>query len=49
MEYKLAKTIEDSNYIIRVYRPIISEDERKKRMQAIYKSAERLLKGVYAR
>lgn len=49
MEYTLKKIIEDSNFIIRVHSPIISEEERKRRMKAIYKAAERLLKEIPAR
>ena len=46
MEYTLKKTIESDNFIIRVYSPVISEEERKKRMKAIHKAAENLLKKV---
>ena len=49
MEYTLKKTIESPGFIIRVYSPIISDDERKRRMKAIRKAAEDLLKKVPAR
>lgn len=44
MEYKHVKTIEAPGYVIRVHSPIISEEERARRMKAIYKAAENLLK-----
>ena len=44
MEYKHVKTIEAPGYVIRVHSPIISEEERDRRMKAIYKAAENLLK-----
>ena len=46
MEYTLKKTIESPGFIIRVYSPVISEDERKRRMKAIHKAAENLLRKV---
>lgn len=46
MEYTLNKTIESSNFIIRVHSPIISSEERNKRMKAIHKAAENLMKKV---
>jgi ribosome recycling factor len=49
MEYTLKKTIESDNFIIRVYSPVISEEERKRRMKEIYKAAENLLKKVHAK
>lgn len=49
MEYRHTKTIEDSKFIIRVYQPILTEDERKRRMKAIYDAAARLLKEVHKR
>lgn len=48
MEYTLKKTIEGDGFIIRVHSPIISDEERKRRMKAIQKSAENLLKKVSA-
>ena len=49
MEYALKKTIEAPGFIIRVHSPIISAEERKRRMQSIHRSAERLLKKVPTR
>ena len=49
MEYILKKTIEGDGYIIRVHSPVISDEERKKRMKAIHKAAENLLKQVQAK
>lgn len=46
MEYILKKTIESSGYIIRVHSPVVSAEERIKRMKAISKAAENLLKKV---
>ena len=46
MEYTLAKTIESHDCTIRVHIPIISDDERKKRLKAIHKATENLLKKV---
>lgn len=44
MDYKHTKTIESPGYVIRVHSPVISEEERARRMKAIYKAAENLLK-----
>lgn len=49
MEYTLKKTIKEDGFIIRVYSPILTPDERKRRMKAIHKAAENLLKKVPAR
>ena len=46
MEYIQKKTIKCADYIIRVHSPVISQEEKNKRMKAISKAAERLLKGV---
>ena len=46
-EYRLVKVMEDEKCICRVYSPIITEEERARRMKEIYKAAERLLKKVY--
>ena len=46
MEYKLTKTIESANFIIRVHSPVIDSEERKKRMKAIHKATEDLMKKV---
>lgn len=50
VEYTHKKTIEipggagTAGFVIRVYSPVISEEERARRMKAIYKAAENLLK-----
>ena len=46
MEYRLNKTIESPGFIIRVHSPVISEDEHNRRMKAIHKAAENLLRKV---
>ena len=46
MEYTLKKTIENPGFIVRVHSPVISAEEKKTRMEAIHKAAERLLKKV---
>lgn len=46
MEYKLTKTIESPGFIIRVHSPVLTPEEKARRMKAIYKSAEMLLKNV---
>lgn len=48
MEYTHKKTIESPGYVIRVYSPVISEEERARRMKAIYKAAADLLKSAEA-
>ena len=42
--YKEPKTIHLPGCVAKVYSPILTEEERKRRMQRIEKSAERLLK-----
>ena len=49
MEYKLTKTIECPNFIIRVHSPVISSEERNRRMKAIKSAAEKLMKGIPTR
>lgn len=44
--YEFDREIKTENAVVRVYRPIITEEERNRRMKAIYKSAEALLKGA---
>lgn len=44
-EYILKKNIENNRAKIKVFSPALSEEERKKRMQRIYKAAEAILKG----
>ena len=46
MEYTLKKTFESPNFIVRVHSPIISEEERNRRMKAIRKATENLLKEI---
>ena len=48
MDYTLKKTIESPGFIIRVHSPVITSEERTRRMKAIYKAAENLLKKVPA-
>lgn len=43
-EYELIKTFEDEKAIVRVFRPILTEEERKIRMDILKKSAEALIK-----
>lgn len=45
MEYTLVKTIEDEKAVIRVYSPVISDEERNRRYETIKKAAVALLKG----
>ena len=44
MEYEHKKTIESPGYVVRIYSPVLSAEERAKRMKAIHKAAENLLK-----
>lgn len=46
MEYQLKKTIESPGFIVRVHSPVLTPEERSRRMKAIHKSAEMLLKNV---
>ena len=41
--YKEPKTIEYPNAVVKVFSPVLTEEERKRRMEMIAKSAERLL------
>lgn len=43
--YSEPKIYEYPGAVIKVYSPILTEEERKKRMEQIAKSAERLLKS----
>ena len=45
-QYMEAKTITFPGMVARVYRPILTDEERARRMAAIHKEAERLLKKV---
>lgn len=44
IEYVLEKTIRDEGFVVRVHRPVIDDEERKRRMAQIKREAERLLK-----
>lgn len=46
MQYQEAKTIHFPGMVARVYHPILTEEERIKRMREIHKQAANLLKGV---
>jgi hypothetical protein len=41
----ITKTYESSNAVVRVYRPILTEDERERRMKRIQEATANLLKG----
>ena len=43
--YTLKKTINYENMVIRVYSPVLTEDERKRRYKQIHNAAANLLKG----
>lgn len=45
-EYLLDREIIDEKFHIRVFRPVLTEDERARRMKRIHDAAERLLKDV---
>lgn len=49
MEYRLKKVIESPGFIIRVHSPVISAEERNRRMKSIQKAAENLMKKVPAK
>ena len=42
-KYNEPKTLELQGAVVKVYSPILTEEERKRRMEQIAKSAERLL------
>lgn len=44
-KYEKVQTLELPGAIIEVYRPILSEEERERRLQAIKKAAAELLRG----
>lgn len=48
-EYYLYKTIKHDNATIHVYRPILTEEERKKREKHLADVASRMLSNYYAR
>ena len=43
--YELAKTIVEPDWTIRVYSPILSDEEKNQRMQQIHDAAARLLRA----
>lgn len=45
--YYLDRTIEFPNATFRVFRPVLTEDERARRMKKIHDAAADLLKEVY--
>ena len=45
-EYMEPKVYEFPNAIVRVYRPILTDEERARRMKEIRKAAEALLKSI---
>ena len=45
-DYILNKVIETPSFTARVFSPVLTEEERKRRMQAIHKATADLLKGV---
>ena len=48
-EYTLKKTIEFPGMVARVFSPVLTEEERNRRMQAIHNAAANLLKGVHTK
>ncbi len=44
MEYIHTKTIQAPNAIIKVFSPVLSDDERERRTKAIHKAAAALIK-----
>ena len=45
MEYIHVKTLESENAIVRVYSPVISDEERARRYEKIKKATVALLRG----
>ena len=45
-EYIHTKTIESPGFTVRVFQPVLTEDERKRRMKAIHKAAANLIKAA---
>lgn len=45
-QYVFEKTIEFPNMIAKIYRPVITEEERKRRMRKIEKATQNLFMGV---
>ena len=45
-QYSLEKTIKYPNLVARIYRPILTEDEKNRRMREIQKATANLVKDV---
>ena len=45
-EYFLERTIELPNFKARIFRPVLTEEEKARRMTAIHKAAANILEGV---
>lgn len=45
MEYTLVKTLKSERAIVRVYSPVLTDEERARRYEQIKKAAIALLKG----
>lgn len=45
MEYIHTKTIEKGNAVIRVYSPVLNDEERSRRMKAIHNAAAAVIKA----
>ena len=43
-QYTFERTIEFPNMVARIFRPVLTEEEKKRRMQNIYNAAANLLK-----
>ena len=43
MEYILYKTYREENRVVNVYKPILTEEERARRMEEIYKAAQAII------
>jgi hypothetical protein len=48
-EYQEAKIITFPGMVARVYSPVLTQEERARRMKAIHKQAAELLKGVHTK
>ena len=46
-EYTFERTIEFPNMKVRIFRPVLTELEKSKRMQNIHKAASNLMKEVW--
>lgn len=45
-EYIHTKTIESPGFTVRVFQPVLTEEERNRRMKAIHKAAADLIKAA---